>query len=520
MTIGWMFLIGVIGAVTSLVVIPVIQKYLPSPRRNESEDFHHGQGVPVSRFGGLALVVSFVVVYWIIKVFLPLTAADAVVYRTILIAALAMFGLGFWDDLKPIGARRKLAGQIIIAIGACCAGIHFDNLKNPLTGVIHPLGIFGPVLVVVWLVALTNLINLIDGIDGLAGGVALMLMGLLAYVGCNSQMPYLSLCAIGMAGSLAGFLYFNFPPAKIYLGDGGAYFLGFLIAGLSLANSHKGTIVAALIAPLFALALPVIDVCLAILRRGLKGLPIFHPDRKHLHHRLIGVGFSSTRAVLTLYGVSLVFLLLALCAFWLEGRALPILLGFAGLVLLLFLGSFGFGREWFSVGRVLGNSLQLRKATEYALTLSRWLELEAERRNSLEDLWSDYNFMLARLGFSKVRFTVAARQKLWAANQGGMPGMEQHHWRQKHRQMTIELAAETRAMNRRLFAHLCELAAEAWFKAAQHWCRLHADSSSIQSLADLEHAWMELLPAPPLQNPPPGLTMPKQEINRLLAGQA
>jgi UDP-GlcNAc:undecaprenyl-phosphate GlcNAc-1-phosphate transferase len=485
MTISLMILVGVIGTLVSLILIPIIPKYLPSLGRRDLGDFHHGAGDSVSRLGGLALVGSFVVTYLIINIFSPLAAADAAVYRTIFIAALAMFCLGFWDDLRPLGAKRKLAGQIVIAVCACWAGIHFDNFKNPLTGVVHPLGVFGPILVVCWLVALTNLINLIDGIDGLAGGVALMLMGLLAYVGFNSQMPYLSLCALGMVGALLGFLYFNFPPAKIYMGDGGAYFLGFLIAGLSLANSHKGTIVAALIAPLFALALPVIDVSLAILRRGLKGLPLFRPDRKHLHHRLVGVGFSSTRAVLTLYGVSLVFLLLALFAFWLEGRALPILFGFAGLVLLLFLGSFGFGREWFSVGRVLGNSLQMRKITEYALTLSRWLELEAERRDSMDEMWSDYHFMLARLSFSEARLTLAAGQKIWVANQGGTPGPEQHHWRQEYPRMTIEFVAETRAMDRQLFVHLCELAAEAWFKAAQRWCRVHAISSGAQSVADL-----------------------------------
>jgi UDP-GlcNAc:undecaprenyl-phosphate GlcNAc-1-phosphate transferase len=484
MIISLMILVGVIGLLVSLVLIAIIQKYLPSLGRRDLGDFHHLQGVSVSRMGGLALVGSFVVTYLIIHFFSPPAAADAGVYRTIFIAALAMFLLGFWDDIKPLGAKRKLAGQIFIAIGACWAGIHFDNFKNPFTGTIYPLGALGPVLVVIWLVALTNLINLIDGIDGLAGGVALMLMGLLAYVGFNSQMPYLSLCALGMAGSLVGFLYFNFPPAKIYLGDGGAYFLGFLIAGLSLANSHKGTIVAALIAPLFALALPVIDVSLAILRRGLKGLPLFRPDRKHLHHRLMGVGFSSTRAVLTLYGVSLVFLLLALFAFWLEGRALPILFGFAGLVLLLFLGSFGFGREWFSVGRVLGNSLQMRKTTEYVLTLSRWLELEAERRDSLNEMWADFNFMLARLDFSEVTLTLADGQKIWAADQPVVPGAELHHWRREFNHgMTLEFAAENRAMDRQLFGHLCELAAEAWHKSSLRWCTLHNLPLGFQSNA-------------------------------------
>jgi UDP-GlcNAc:undecaprenyl-phosphate/decaprenyl-phosphate GlcNAc-1-phosphate transferase len=508
MTIGLMILVGVTGALVSLVMIPIIRRSFRPSVRGDVGDFHHVQGVQVSRMGGLAFVGSFVVTFFIVHKFAAPTG-DTGIYQTIFIAALAMFLLGFWDDLKPLGARRKLAGQIFIAIGACWAGIHFDNIKNPFTGVIHPLGVFGPALAVVWLVALTNLINLIDGIDGLAGGVALMLMGLLAYVGFNSQMPYLTLCAIGMAGSLVGFLYFNFPPAKIYMGDGGAYFLGFLIAGLSLANSHKGTIVAALIAPLFALALPVIDVSLAILRRGLKGLPLFRPDRNHLHHRLMGVGFSSTRAVLTLYGVSLVFLLLALFAFWLEGRALPILIGFGGLVLLFFLGSFGFGREWFSVGRVLGNSLQMRKTTEYVLTLSRWLELEAERRNSLDEIWADFNFMLARLDFSEVRLTLADGEKIWVADESVTPETERHHWRREFNQrMTLEFTAETRMMDRQLFVHLCELAAEAWHKAAHRWCGLHELPLAFQSSAVTKTS----VPLSPEITPPSSLFLRDRQV--------
>ena len=138
------------------------------------------------------------------------------------------------------------------------------------------------VLTVLWLVGMTNLINLIDGVDGLAGGICLMLMGLLAYVGHDSG-SYECLVS-GMAGALLGFLWFNFPPARVYLGDSGAYFLGFQIGLFSIISSHKGTIFAALVAPLFVLALPILDTTLAILRRGLRGLPIFRADRRHIHH--------------------------------------------------------------------------------------------------------------------------------------------------------------------------------------------------------------------------------------------
>src|SRR5207247_916357 len=140
--------------------------------------------------------------------------------------------------------------------------------------------------------------------------------------------------ASGMVGALVGFLWFNFPPARVYMGDGGAYFLGFQIGLFAIISSHKGTVFAALVAPLFVLALPIADTALAILRRGLQGLPIFRPDRRHIHHRLIKKGLSRRKVVLSFYAVTLAFMVLGLMAFWSRGQLVPTLLGVAALILL------------------------------------------------------------------------------------------------------------------------------------------------------------------------------------------
>ena len=131
----------------------------------------------------------------------------------------------------------------------------------------------------------------------------------------------------GMAGALIGFLWFNFPPARIYLGDSGAYFLGFQIGLFALINSHKGTVLVAMVAPLFVLALPILDTSLAILRRGLRGLPIFRADQRHLHHHLLQMGLSRRRVVFYFYGVTLLFLAMAFAAYWSRGNLIPVLLG-------------------------------------------------------------------------------------------------------------------------------------------------------------------------------------------------
>jgi UDP-GlcNAc:undecaprenyl-phosphate GlcNAc-1-phosphate transferase len=132
-----------------------------------------------------------------------------------------MFAVGFWDDLKPLGAKRKLLAQILIALSVYYFGVGIQSFKIPLTEHVVDLGGWGVLITVCWLVAMTNLINLIDGVDGLAGGICLMLMILLAFVG--HQNGHFELLSSGMVGALLAFLWYNFPPARIYLGDGGAY---------------------------------------------------------------------------------------------------------------------------------------------------------------------------------------------------------------------------------------------------------------------------------------------------------
>lgn len=461
-----------LGFVTALLLLPVIIR-----RRNAvlatdapTPSFHHTHKSPVSRLGGIALAVAFAVVALVIFIFFPVNEERTRTRLVIVSSSLAMFLLGLWDDLKPLGARKKLIGQILISAAVCYCGVQIETFQNPLTQEVYELGMWGAVVTVLWLVGLTNMINLIDGIDGLAAGIALMMMALLAYVGIGGGLLFPVLSAAGMFGALLGFLRYNFPPARIYMGDGGAYFLGFLIGLLTLVHSQKGTIVAALIAPLFALALPIVDVSLAILRRGLKGLPIFRPDRKHLHHRLQELGLSRTRTVLILYGLSSVFLLMAFGVFWSQGRWVPILFGFMCLTLILSARTFNFSRDWFAVGRVLENSLEVRKETHYALSLGRWLELEAERAKSPESLWSDFTFAARKMGFVSVRLTTADAERFWE-----LPGdASQQRLTRTHEMnlgglMRLEFGGNGAVMSQRVFDHLSELAAEAWLKAAVRW---------------------------------------------------
>lgn len=463
-----------IGFACVFLLTPVVIRWRAAHAR-AAVSFHHTHTAPVSRFGGVALAAAFALVALFAFLWFPVDGERLRVRLVVVVSSLAMFGLGFLDDCRPLGAKRKLLGQVVISLGVCLAGVQIAQFKNPLTAHVYQLGVWGIPVTIAWLVALTNMINLIDGIDGLAGGIALMMMALIAYVGFGGDLMFPVLIAAGMFGALVGFLRYNFPPARIYLGDGGAYFLGFLIAILTLVHSQKGTIVAALIAPLFALALPILDVSLAILRRGLKGLPIFRPDRKHIHHRLQEIGLSRTRTVLLLYAFSLLFLLLAFGAFWSQGRLVPILFGFLCLILVLSARTFKFSREWFAVGRVLENSLELRKQTYYALALANWLELEAERAESPETLWADYTFALRKLGFVAVQITTADGVRSWHAGEPCVEPISRRH--NLHLQGEIQLEFTTCAdrMSPRVCEHVSELAAEAWLKIAQRWQATHPE---------------------------------------------
>jgi len=478
--ISTLILFAVLGAVMSLLLIPLIQRRLTFLNSNGILQFHHSRKNEKSRLGGLALAAPFVALSTAAAVLFPFDEAQGHTGRVVFCSALAMFLLGFLDDLKPLGARKKLFGQIVIAICAWSGGIQIETLNY------HPLGEFGCAATVLWLIALPNLINLIDGIDGLAGGISLMLMGLLAYVGAFSSHLFPALCAAGMTGAIIGFLRYNFPPAQIYMGDGGAYFLGFLVAELSIVNSHKGTIIAGLLAPLFVLALPILDVTLAIVRRGLKGLPIFRPDRRHIHHKLLGIGFSPRRAVLTLYFVTLVFLAFGVAVFWSEGRWAPVLFGVCCLVFVLSARSFSFSREWFAVGRVVGNSLEMRESVRYALALGRWFEMEAKNCDSVEYLWSDFQLVLLKLNFARAYLTLVDERREWNRNDALDPLVPltwHRHDSSRGEAFSVEIAIKSNAFDAVLFEHLAEIAAESWHKAAANWCQLHRLPLQFKSCA-------------------------------------
>lgn len=401
-----------IGFVTVLVLTRLIlsltqRGVLPQTQRG----FHHTHTGVIPRFGGVAIAVALLVSALIAIV--PDSIPDFQIHQwlTVVAGTLAVFTVGLWDDIRPLGAKVKLAAQVLICSVCYFGGLAIEKAQIPFTGQVIELGLWGWPLTVLWLIGMANLINLVDGIDGLAGGISLMLMALLTYVAYEASWIYI--VTAGVAGALVGFLKYNFPPAKIYMGDGGAYMLGFFAGAAAIISSHKGTVIAALVAPLFVLALPIIDTTLAIVRRGLRGLPIFRADTRHIHHRLLQMGLPREKVVLGLYLFTLFFLVLAFAAFMLRGHGLPVLLGVALLTVLVAAYQLDFAREWFAISKLFQGTAGARREIQYALALARWLSLEGNRCAGIEELWDDLVLVCRKLNFGAVRVCLDGRVMSW-----------------------------------------------------------------------------------------------------------
>lgn len=229
----------------------------------------------------------------------------------ILLGAIVIIITGALDDRFSIRPVVKLTGQLIAASFLISSGLIIERITLPIIGMID-LGFVSVLITVLWVVGITNAINLIDGLDGLATGVttiALISLFIMALLDGQIIPAYLSIVLIG---SNLGFLYHNFYPAKIYMGDTGSNFLGFMIAAISMLGLFKNVALLSFVVPIILLAVPIFDTALAIFRRAYHKTGIMKPDSQHIHYQLLKAGYSHRMAVLIIYVFSALFALLAI----------------------------------------------------------------------------------------------------------------------------------------------------------------------------------------------------------------
>lgn len=254
---------------------------------------------PIPRLGGLSIYLAFTIAVLLLVPFSTKLIG-------ILSGATLIVVLGFIDDIKPLPAKVKLVFQFIAAIVLVTSGVKVEWVTNPfdkIDGMFH-LGVFSAPVTIFWIVGVTNTLNLIDGLDGLAAGVASIASLSLLIVSIINGHTTVVVMTAALAGASLGFLPYNFNPAKIFMGDAGSTFLGFILAAISIEGAIKGATALAIGIPLLVLGLPIFDTAFAILRRLANGKPIMQADKGHLHHRLLAMGLSQRQAVFTLYAIS------------------------------------------------------------------------------------------------------------------------------------------------------------------------------------------------------------------------
>lgn len=283
----------------------------------------HGSDIP--RVGGIGIFLGYVAGMGAATLLAGRVTSltDQAIYRWpgVALGMGVIFLAGLGDDIFHFRAQAKLVFQVLAAALAIASGFRIESITVPLLGTVD-LGWLGPIATLAWILLVTNAINLIDGLDGLAGGLALIVTAMVAAVALTMDQFGVVISAMALAGALLGFLHYNFPPARIFMGDGGSQFVGYALAVISIRGSQKGATAVAILVPILALGLPILDVATTIGRRarreggageraGLGGLltRVARPDREHLHHNLLDLGLSPRRATLLLNLVAALFAL-------------------------------------------------------------------------------------------------------------------------------------------------------------------------------------------------------------------
>jgi len=300
------FLPLILGAVALALAMALTPVWIRTARRLGFVD-HPGErkvhATPMPTGGGFVVAGAFLSVLGVSTLLPGAPEPNAVAGLTVV--GLIALALGWADDRWRLPAWSKILVQALCGVILNAFGFGVDKLSNPLTGGSLDLAGYGVVIDVVWTVAIANAINLIDGLDGLAAGVVAISTATLVAVALGHADSSLFWVGAILVGSLLGFLHYNFPPAKVFLGDTGSQFLGVTMAALALLENDKGTAAITLLLPIVAMGVPLLDSVMAFLRRLGNGGRIFRADQEHLHHRLLRLGLTHRQAVVLLYYVCL-----------------------------------------------------------------------------------------------------------------------------------------------------------------------------------------------------------------------
>ena len=324
---------GVLALVISTLVTPLVIRISHRRQWFDMPNERKIHTTPVPRLGGIGMFVAFILSALAVPLLLPLLAPGRwpVSYQPNIIPVFFAFALvhalGLLDDFHNLNALLKFILQIVAAALVTAGGFTISEVNIPSVGVVS-LGIFAWPLTIFWIIAISNAVNLVDGLDGLAGGIsgiAALALGICAFIQWNATP---ALMAFALLGSILGFMLFNYPPARIFMGDSGALFLGFTLAVIPLLRGSGRTTLGELLVPATVLAVPILDVVAAIVRRVREKRPIYSPDKEHIHHKLLGLGLKDTTILPIVYAFCAYTAVAAVVSIFLPRMQALILFGF------------------------------------------------------------------------------------------------------------------------------------------------------------------------------------------------
>jgi UDP-GlcNAc:undecaprenyl-phosphate GlcNAc-1-phosphate transferase len=395
--------------------ISVLQGWAVAP----SSDRHvHRSSIP--RLGGVAIYLSFVAVLGIMlatliffKVPINISPRTALF---ILVPGTLVFLVGLYDDFNPVGPHLKFSVQAVA--GALLYFGGFQVFQFPLFFGEYRFGWVALPLTILWVLWITNAFNLIDGIDGLAAGSALFSTVVVFVVSLVDGNPLVSLLTIALAGSILGFLRFNFNPATIFLGDCGSLFIGFMLSALALAGAQKTPTIVAVAIPIVSFGLPILETVISVVRRYLSGQPIFSADREHIHHKLLDRGLSQRQVVIILYAVSALCGLLSLFLLYPSGPTVGIVLFVVGAGIWMGVQHLGYN-EFFELKRVAQRTIDQKKIMKNNLAIRRATRALPKAQSSMQlyktltDAFvsNDFDGFQLCLGLSEMDASINARRQ-------------------------------------------------------------------------------------------------------------
>jgi UDP-GlcNAc:undecaprenyl-phosphate GlcNAc-1-phosphate transferase len=405
------------------LLTPVVRGLAPAmggiDRAKSSRKVHR---TPIPRVGGLAIVAGFYAPLFGMFIYVNDISTALLRDKSLLVGllggGLAIATLGFLDDLYGVRARVKFVVQIVVALALWKLGFQIHEAAG------IPLGLLALPVTVLWIVGIINAFNLIDGLDGLAGGVAAIAIGLNFAIAFARPDVLMCLFMASLAGAVIGFLLYNFNPATIFMGDSGSMFLGFVLACTSIVSSQKSSAAVSMLVPVIGLGLPIVDTLLAMIRRSLRGRPIFSADREHIHHRLLELGFTHRQAVLTLYGTCLTLAVMALGLSYAQGFSRAIVLTLAALVIIGGLRRLGYLRITPDSAR---RTAELRARNLNLRGVVRDIGTRMRGADRVEVVWDAVKYLAPALNAREMKMSVVLRME------AGEEVRSIHSWRDPDR---------------------------------------------------------------------------------------